>query len=93
MPWSRAVSGDAPCCCPRSGVVAAALVGALLAGASAQQVCWVLGAMVMGLVGSVVLGGHAVRRLGGVTGDVFGALVEVTATIVLLVLAAEVAWQ
>ena len=30
---------------------------------------------------------HAVRRLGGVTGDVFGALVEVAATAALLVLA------
>jgi adenosylcobinamide-GDP ribazoletransferase len=30
---------------------------------------------------------HAVRRLGGVTGDVFGALVELATTATLIVLA------
>jgi len=36
---------------------------------------------------------HSVRRLGGVTGDVFGALVEVAATITLVLLAAKPAWR
>lgn len=55
-----------------------------------------------GIVAAAVAGGltaawlvrrHAVRRLGGVTGDVFGALVEVASTAVLLILAAGTVWQ
>ncbi|HVF19223.1 MAG TPA: adenosylcobinamide-GDP ribazoletransferase [Mycobacteriales bacterium] len=40
-----------------------------------------------GLVAAQVLRWHAVRRLGGVTGDVLGALVEVTTTVVLVAMA------
>ena len=36
---------------------------------------------------------HAVRRLGGVTGDVFGALVEVASSAALLVLATGAVWR
>lgn len=44
-------------------------------------------AVVTGLGVARVLRAHAVRRIGGVTGDVLGALVEVTTTVVLVVLA------
>lgn len=44
-------------------------------------------AVVAGLGAARVLRAHAVRRIGGITGDVLGALVEVTATVVLVVLA------
>jgi adenosylcobinamide-GDP ribazoletransferase len=36
---------------------------------------------------AVVLAGHAVRRLGGVNGDVFGAVCEATVTAAVAVLA------
>ncbi|WP_187369671.1 adenosylcobinamide-GDP ribazoletransferase [Fodinicola acaciae] len=44
-------------------------------------------AVLAGLVAAAILRGLAVRRFGGVTGDVFGALVETTTTVVLVVLA------
>ncbi|MGH3320558.1 MAG: adenosylcobinamide-GDP ribazoletransferase [Streptosporangiaceae bacterium] len=44
-------------------------------------------ALLVGLVAAAVLRRHAVRRFGGVTGDVYGALVEIDTTAVLLVLA------
>lgn len=45
-----------------------------------------------GLVVAELVLRRAVRRLGGLTGDVLGALVETAATAVLLVAAAAVAW-
>ena len=42
-----------------------------------------------GLLAARVLRRHAVRRLGGITGDVLGALVEVTTTVVLVVMALQ----
>ncbi|HVM27883.1 MAG TPA: adenosylcobinamide-GDP ribazoletransferase [Mycobacteriales bacterium] len=44
-------------------------------------------AVLGGLAAAAVLLRHAVRRLGGVTGDVLGALVETTTTVVLVVVA------
>ena len=43
--------------------------------------------MAAGLVASVALTAAAVRRLGGITGDVLGAIAEVTAAVCLLVTA------
>jgi adenosylcobinamide-GDP ribazoletransferase len=40
--------------------------------------------MLVALVVAAVVGGHAVRRFGGVTGDVLGALVEIATTIALV---------
>jgi adenosylcobinamide-GDP ribazoletransferase len=64
-----------------------------LAGGTAGRVVWSAAAVVAGLVVAELLARHAVRRLGGVSGDVFGALVEVGTTGCLLVLAAETAWR
>jgi adenosylcobinamide-GDP ribazoletransferase len=44
-------------------------------------------AVAAGLGAARALRAHAERRIGGITGDVLGALVEVTATVVLVVLA------
>ena len=46
-------------------------------------------AVALGLLAARALRRHAVRRLGGVNGDVLGALVEVAATVVLVVVALE----
>jgi adenosylcobinamide-GDP ribazoletransferase len=44
-------------------------------------------AVLAGLLAARLLRRHAVRRVGGITGDVLGALVEVTTAVVLVVLA------
>jgi adenosylcobinamide-GDP ribazoletransferase len=83
------------------GVPAAArwaVAGALVAGAAgggllAGSAVWPLVAVVAGLLAAAGVRRHAVRRLGGVSGDVFGALVEVATTVVLVVLAAGVTWR
>ena len=66
---------------------AGALVGLATGGAEAGQAA---AAVLVGLAVSRLLLRHAVRRLGGVTGDVLGALVESTTLVVLLVLAVQV---
>lgn len=59
-----------------AGAVAAALTGASVAG-------WVV-SQAAALLAVVALQRGVVRRLGGMTGDVFGALIEVTMTLVLI---------
>lgn len=56
-------------------------------GPAAVRVLSVVLAVALGLLAARVLRRHAVRRVGGLTGDVLGALVEVTTAVVLLVLA------
>jgi adenosylcobinamide-GDP ribazoletransferase len=69
-----------------AGTVPVALTAAALGGAWAFGII-VLVATAAGLIASLALTALAVRRLGGITGDVLGALVEVTAAVCLLVTA------
>lgn len=66
-------------------VVAAAAAGVGLLSGPAEAVQAVV-AVGLGLLAARALLRHAVRRLGGVTGDVLGALVETTTVVVLVVL-------
>lgn len=84
-----AVAGTVP------RAVAAVLVALLLGGAAAlsfldDDLTWWLGPLAagVGLLAASGLRRHVVRRLGGITGDVLGALVETTTAVVLVVLAA-----
>jgi adenosylcobinamide-GDP ribazoletransferase len=64
---------------------AAVAVSALVIGDPAG---WTLPlAVIAGLAAAFVLQRHAVRRLGGITGDVLGALIEAAATVTLVVAA------
>jgi adenosylcobinamide-GDP ribazoletransferase len=60
-------------------VLALAMVGTLDHGPSGAQVGVI--AALAGYAGCLVLVRHAVKRLGGVTGDILGAAVEITATL------------
>jgi adenosylcobinamide-GDP ribazoletransferase len=71
------------------GAVAAWTIGALAAGAfiaaaAGLEIVWVIGCQGAAMGASWLLRAHAGRRLGGMTGDVFGALIE-TATAVALI--------
>jgi adenosylcobinamide-GDP ribazoletransferase len=68
-----------------AAAVAAVTLSAVVIG---DPLGWTLPlAVVAGLAAALVLQRHAVRRLGGITGDVLGALVEVAATLTLVVAA------
>jgi len=68
-----------------AAAVAAVVVSATVTG---EPLGWTLPlAVVAGLGAAFVLERHAVRRLGGITGDVLGALAEVAATVTLVVAA------
>ena len=72
-------------------LLGAAAAAGLLTGGTAEALWWAA-AVVTALAATAVLTRHAVRRLGGVNGDVFGALVEGGTTVALIVLAAREAW-
>jgi len=68
-----------------AAAIAAAVISATVIGA---PLGWTLPlAVVAGLAGAFVVQRHAVRRLGGITGDVLGALAEVAVTVTLVVAA------
>jgi adenosylcobinamide-GDP ribazoletransferase len=86
------VAGSVRPAIPAAATLAAlaAAVGAVVISATVigEPLGWTLPlAVVAGLGASSVLQRHAVRRLGGITGDVLGALAEVATTVTLLVAA------
>jgi adenosylcobinamide-GDP ribazoletransferase len=73
-----------------TAMVLAATAGGIFAAAAVASVPleWILPAGVAaGLAAALALAAHAVRRLGGITGDVLGALVETATTACLVVTA------
>ncbi len=68
-------------------VAAAGLGGLDDDGSAASSAGRCVAAVVIGLAIAHLIRWHAVRRLGGITGDVLGALVEVTTAVVLVVMA------
>jgi adenosylcobinamide-GDP ribazoletransferase len=72
----------------RPALVVGITLMVVAAAAIAEPLGWRLPlAVVAGLAGAFVLQRHAVRRLGGITGDVLGALIETAATVTLVVAA------
>jgi adenosylcobinamide-GDP ribazoletransferase len=71
-----------------TAVAAAAAAVAVSTRLASQPLGWTLPlAVVAGLAAALVVQQHAVRRLGGITGDVLGALAEVATTVTLVVAA------
>jgi adenosylcobinamide-GDP ribazoletransferase len=87
------VAGTVPRWAPPLLVLGSALLGmaalAVEQGAADARLGLPVAAVLAGLAVAAVLQRHAVRRLGGVTGDVLGALVEVSTAVVLVVLALQ----
>jgi adenosylcobinamide-GDP ribazoletransferase len=67
-----------------AGITVAVLAAAVAAGFTGFLLPL---AVVAGLAAAFILQRHAVRRLGGITGDVLGALIETAATVTLVVAA------
>lgn len=84
------VAGTVPRRVAALWVVAVVLAGGLLADADRAPSWLPALAVLLGLGAGWLLLRHAVRRIGGVTGDVLGALVETTTAVVLVVLALDV---
>jgi adenosylcobinamide-GDP ribazoletransferase len=59
-------------------------VGVTLAAASGTPIAWILGPQCAALVVAHVARLHVVRRVGGMTGDVFGALIEIGTAVTLV---------
>jgi cobalamin synthase len=74
-------------------VVIAALACGWWAGLRWPGLTRLAGSAIAALVLSWVVRRHAVARLGGMTGDVFGALIEITVTSALVFYAGALAWR
>jgi adenosylcobinamide-GDP ribazoletransferase len=84
--WPARIASD-------SGLFAIGGLAEWVAGTSGAGLGGSAGAAVIALAGAYGLARHAKRRLGGVSGDVFGAIVEGSTATYLLVLAAVVSWH
>jgi adenosylcobinamide-GDP ribazoletransferase len=71
------------------GVAVAVVSGLLGLIVDRQTAVLAVAAVLFGVAGALVLLGRCIRRFGGITGDVLGALVETSAAVALLVLAAR----
>ena len=80
------VAGTVPRGVALVAAVLTAAAGTVLAVAEDLPVVLPAVAVTAGLLAARLLRAHAVRRVGGVSGDVLGALVEVTTAVVLVVL-------
>ncbi len=69
-----------------------ALLGTAVAAGLSLAIFWPSGValLVAGLVGAVAVGAYATRQVGGLTGDNFGAIVEVNEAVLLLLIATSV---
>ena len=77
-----------PAAVTAAALAAAAAAVAISAAVAGNPLGWTLPlAVAAGLGAATAVRRHAVRRLGGITGDVLGALAEVAATVTLVVAA------
>ena len=83
------VAGTVPRVVAPAWAVLVAILGTVLAATQDAPLWLPAVAVLLGLGAARLLRAHCVRRLGGVTGDVLGALVEVTTAVVLVVMALE----
>jgi len=82
------VAGSVRPAVPAAVTVAALAAAAAISAAAGGAIGWTLPlAVAAGLAAAFAVQRHAVRRLGGITGDVLGALAEIAATVTLVVAA------
>ncbi len=85
---AESVRPAVPAAATAATLAAAAAAVAISAAATGQPLGWTLPvAVAAGLSVAYAVQRHAVRRLGGITGDVLGALAEIAATVTLVVAA------
>ncbi|WP_052711061.1 adenosylcobinamide-GDP ribazoletransferase [Pseudofrankia sp. DC12] len=89
------VAGTAPAAVRATAAGATLVLGWLLLAltqTSLARALWLPFAVLVGLAAGRLVTWHAVRRLDGITGDVFGAVIEITTTVTLLAVGAIIAW-
>ena len=78
------VAGGVPAGAVAAWTVAVLMVGTVLAESARVPVIWLVVMQCCALAAGWLLRAHVVRRIGGTTGDVFGALVEVVTAVALV---------